>query len=301
MDFSDVYEVDMIICDQISKKYGKKAALSNVSLSIGKGIYGIIGENGAGKSTLLKLLVGQLGIDQGKITVDGMEISNAKSSIGYLPQEFHFFSNTKVYDSLEYIAILKGMPQKNIDNEIIYWLKQVHLLDYKDKKVGSLSGGMLQRLGIAQAFLGNPPYVILDEPTVGLDPKERLAFRNMINELSTVKTIIISTHIIEDIEASCEYVLVLHNGNLLYKGSTQSFIDHCNSRISTFRIPIYDLCKYDGILDIISLKRYGEEIEIRFVDRGELMLIKNRKQEARNMEDAYFLATNMFYRKGDFS
>lgn len=288
----------MIVCDHISKRYRKKEALSDVTVSLNRGVYGLIGENGAGKSTLLKSLVGQIVIDRGKIAIDGMEVCDSKSSIGYLPQKFDFFSNISVFDSMQYIGILKGMSEDCIDKEINYWLEQVNLFECKDKKVGTLSGGMRQRLGIAQAFIGNPSYVILDEPTVGLDPKERLAFRNMVNELSTVKTIIISTHIIEDIEATCEYVLVLHNGTLLFDGSTEDFISEYNSKISSFRIPICDLHKYDSMLDIISIKRYGDDVVIRFVDRNELP-ITDKKQEVRNLEDAYFLATRMFYRKGD--
>lgn len=289
----------MLECKNITQKYKATQALFDVSLTLGKGVYGLIGENGAGKTTLFKLLTGQLNLQKGSILMDGEAPDKGKLRVGYLPQKFDFFHNLSVCESMEYVGTLKGIAEKRTREEVTYWLQQVNLLSEKDKKVGALSGGMRQRLGIAQAFLGDPEYVFLDEPTVGLDPKERVAFRNLVNEVGADKVIMISTHIIEDVRATCENILVLHKGRMLYEGATQDFIDSMHQKIYTIKVPRKRLSEFSSVLDIISFKLFGEELEIRFVDRKYPIELSDKKTEACTLEDAYFLTTGMFYKKGD--
>lgn len=288
----------MLECKNISQIYKTTQALSDVSFTLDKGVYGLVGENGAGKTTLFKLLTGQMNIQKGSILIDGEAPDKGKLRMGYLPQKFDFFHNLRVYESMEYIAALKGVAETRKQEEIDHWLKQVNLFAEKDKKAGALSGGMRQRLGIAQAFLGDPEYVFLDEPTIGLDPKERVAFRNMVNEVGAEKVIMISTHIIEDVRATCENILVLHKGKILYDGTTQHFIDSMEQKIYTIEIPRKKLAEFSSVLDIISIKLFGEKLEIRFVDREYPMEMPDKKLEACTLEDAYFLTTGMFYKKG---
>ncbi len=289
----------MLECKNISQRFQSNNALSEVSLTLNKGVYGLIGENGAGKSTLFKLLIGLMPLQKGSITIDGGPPEKNKLRMGYLPQNFDFFHKLTVYESLEYVGTLKGLSKNVLSEEIHDWLRRVNLLAEKEKKTGALSGGMKQRLGIAQAFLGDPQYVLLDEHTVGLDPKERVAFRNMVNEVGVDRVILISTHIIDDVQAACENILVLHKGKLLYEGATQDFIDSVRDRICSIRIPRRRLPEFSTILDIISIKLLGEELEIRFVDREYSIELPGQTAENCTLEDAYFLTTGMFYKKGD--
>lgn len=289
----------MLKCDHLVKKYGKKIALNDVSFTLNKGIYGLIGENGAGKSTLFRMLIGQEKANKGAIHIDGELPEQARLRIGYLPQKFDFFQNLTAYESLKYIGTLKRI--NNLDSEVDYWLNQLNLFEQKKKKVKALSGGMKQRLGIGQAFLGKPDYVILDEPTVGLDPRERLAFRNFINEIGANTTILIATHIIEDVESSCENILVMNQGNLLYGGSVQEFIRNVKEEIYTIRIPREQIAALNKKLNIIAIKLYGDEIEVRFAQKEpSIDLSGKRKSENCSLEDAYFLATEMVYKKGAY-
>lgn len=288
----------MLECKNITQRFQSNNALSDVSLTLNKGVYGLIGENGAGKSTLFKLLMGLIPLQKGSITIDGTTPEKEKLCMGYLPQNFDFFHKLTVYESLEYVGTLKGLSKNVLSEEIYDWLGRVNLLAEKEKKTGALSGGMKQRLGIAQAFLGAPRYVLLDEPTVGLDPKERVAFRNMVNEVGADRVILISTHIIDDVQAACENILVLHKGRLLYEGTTQDFINSVRDGIFTIRIPRRRLSEFSPILDIISIKLLGEELEIRFVDREYSIELPGKTEECCTLEDAYFLTTGMFYKKG---
>lgn len=288
----------MLECKNITQRFQSNNALSDVSLTLNKGVYGLIGENGAGKSTLFKLLMGLIPLQKGSITIDGTTPEKEKLRMGYLPQNFDFFHKLTVYESLEYVGTMKGLSKNVLSEEIYDWLGRVNLLAEKEKKTGALSGGMKQRLGIAQAFLGAPRYVLLDEPTVGLDPKERVAFRNMVNEVGADRVILISTHIIDDVQAACENILVLHKGRLLYEGTTQDFINSVRDGIFTIRIPRRRLSEFSPILDIISIKLLGEELEIRFVDREYSIELPGKTEECCTLEDAYFLTTGMFYKKG---
>lgn len=206
----------------LSKKYGRYEALKNINLNIPKGMYGLLGKNGAGKTTLLKILATLSSKSKGEVIINGIPIENTKQIrkiIGYLPQNFSVYPNMTVYKTIRYFDLLSEMPLNNSHSRIESLLKKVNLWEEKNKKVKNLSGGMKQRLGIALAILNEPQILIVDEPTTGLDPQERIALRNMLLELASEKIVILSTHIVEDISQTCKQIGVLHKGELIFNGT----------------------------------------------------------------------------------
>ena len=208
----------------ITKYYRKKKALDRVTFSLGNGIYGVLGVNGAGKSTLINILVTALEATEGRILYDGTNIAEDLtgwlSVLGYMPQTLNFYRNYTVEEFLRYVAALKRI-RIHRDNRIRNLLGYVNLYEDRGKKIGALSGGMLRRVGIAQALLNDPKILILDEPTAGLDPKERIRFRNLISGIADNRIILLATHIVEDIEYIADEVLFLHNGKLIAKDSPE--------------------------------------------------------------------------------
>lgn len=226
--------------ENLSKSYKRVKALNNVNFSIESPcLIGLVGPNGAGKSTLMKLLVGQLMPTEGSICIDGMELSKnenyLKERLGYVPQDFGLYDNLTVYEFLDYIAAVKGI-KSNVKGKINQCIKKTNLNDKKDKKIKTLSGGQKQRVGIAQAFLNDPELLIVDEPTVGLDPEERIKFRNLFSENASDKLVILSTHIIEDVEAICNLLIVMDKGKILYFGSPSELIKRAEGHVSTIHI-----------------------------------------------------------------
>lgn len=211
--------------NQLTKQYKSKTAVNNLSVTLTPGIYGLLGANGAGKTTLMRMLCDILDPTSGSITYNGMDIRQAGSSyrnrIGYLPQDFGYYPNMTAPDFLLYVAALKHLPSDEASARTGTLLKAVGLSDIGKKKIKTFSGGMKQRLGIAQTFLNDPAVLILDEPTAGLDPKERIRFRNMIQDFSAKRIILFSTHIVSDIEHIATDILIMKEGSLLYKGRPQ--------------------------------------------------------------------------------
>ena len=202
----------------ISKSYGKKLALNDVSLTLEDGIYGLLGSNGAGKSTLLNILVTSLSQSSGEILFNGKNIRDKGSdylkNLGYLPQNPRFYKNYTAEEFLRYMAALKGVENSRLSEKIAEILDFVNLSDEAKTKIGSFSGGMVQRIGIAQALINNPKILILDEPTAGLDPMERIRLRKLISNAAKDKTVIIATHIVPDIEYIANKVILLKNGEI---------------------------------------------------------------------------------------
>ena len=209
----------MLIVDNVTKKYGNFIALENISLEFQNGVYGLLAPNGAGKTTLIKMLTTLIFPTQGQILYDGMEITKLDEAyrdvIGYLPQDFGYYRSYSPFQFLTYIAALKGIDRKTAEDKTLELLELVSLSDVKNKKMGKFSGGMIQRVGIAQAMLNDPKILILDEPTAGLDPKERVKFRNLISSLSKNRTVILSTHIVSDIETIANQVVMFKDHKLL--------------------------------------------------------------------------------------
>ncbi|MGL6198943.1 MAG: ABC transporter ATP-binding protein [Lachnospiraceae bacterium] len=212
----------------LTQRYGRKTALQEVSLSMGTGMHGLLGRNGAGKTTLMRTMVGLLPVRAGEISlcqISVQDVPEIRKIVGYLPQEFSMYPNMKVYEVLDYIGVLSEMPKHLRESRIEELLHKVNLYQERNKKVKSLSGGMKRRVGVAQALLHEPKIVIADEPTVGLDPEERVRLRGLLMEEAKDKIVILSTHIVEDIKASCEDVAILDDGHLVYDGGTTELIE----------------------------------------------------------------------------
>jgi len=216
-----------IVIENLSKNFGEIQALKNVSLHIEKGMFGLIGRNGAGKTTFMRIIATLLNKSGGNVTVCGIPAENPKEIrklIGYLPQDFSVYPNMRVYEAMDYLGVLSGLNKSVRKERINELLRKVNLSNSRKLKVKALSGGMKRRLGIAQALLHAPQVLIVDEPTAGLDPEERVRFRNLLCEIAGDRIVILSTHIVEDIEKTCEKIAVLKRGELFYNGTLKDFI-----------------------------------------------------------------------------
>lgn len=206
--------------DRLTKQYQNKIAVDRISLQLNTGIYGLLGANGAGKTTLMRMVCGILKPTSGTITFDGIDVSEERyrSMLGYLPQDFGYYPEFTGEDFLLYMAALKGMRKPQARRKTVELLKLVSLHDVAKKKIKTYSGGMKQRLGIAQALLNQPKLLVLDEPTAGLDPKERVRFRDLIKDLGKDSIVLLSTHIVSDIEHIADDILMMKSGQLIYQG-----------------------------------------------------------------------------------
>ena len=218
----------MELCiDRLTKQYENKIAVDRVSLQLTNGVYGLLGANGAGKTTFMRMLCGILKPTSGTVTFDGMDVSSEeyRAELGYLPQDFGYYPDFNGMDFLLYMASLKGLTKTEAKRKSKKLLELVSLSDVAKKKIATYSGGMKQRLGIAQALLNDPKIIILDEPTAGLDPKERVRFRNLIKELGTESIVLLSTHIVSDIEHIADTVLIMKAGQIVFNGSADEIDD----------------------------------------------------------------------------
>ena len=212
-----------LVIDRVSKQYKNKIAVDRISLTLTKGIYGLLGANGAGKTTLMRMLCGILTPTSGSISFDGLDVSEEeyRALLGYLPQDFGYYPEFTGRDFLLYMAALKGLSKKYAKEKVAELLELVSLTDVAKKKIKTYSGGMKQRLGIAQALLNEPQILILDEPTAGLDPKERVRFRNLIAKLGKENIVILSTHIVSDVDRIADRILMMNNGRLVFDGTRE--------------------------------------------------------------------------------
>lgn len=209
-----------LIIENLSKSYKDKKVVENIALSLKSGVYGLLGANGAGKTTLMRMLCGILKADTGSVTFDGISVATEeyRDVLGYLPQDFGYYPEFTGMEFLMYMASLKGLNKTSAKKRAAELIEFVGLGEKGKKKIKTYSGGMKQRLGIAQALLNDPKVIILDEPTVGLDPRERVRFRNMIAELGKENIVLLSTHIVSDIEHIADVVLMMKEGKLIYQG-----------------------------------------------------------------------------------
>lgn len=212
-----------LVIDRVSKQYKNLIALDRVSLKLHKGVYGLLGANGAGKTTLMRMICGIVTPTSGRISFDGTDVKEEsyRAVLGYLPQDFGYYPEFSGMDFLLYMASLKGIDSKSAKKRANELIKLVSLEDVAKRKIKTYSGGMKQRIGIAQAMLSNPKILILDEPTAGLDPRERVRFRNIIAELGKNSIVLLSTHIVSDIEHIADEIIMIKSGQLIYQGKWQ--------------------------------------------------------------------------------
>lgn len=218
----------------LTKSYGRKVALNNVSLTISQGMFGLLGPNGAGKTTLMKVLTTLTPQTSGNVTICGIPVTEQnqiRQMIGYLPQDFSMYGNMSAYEALDYLAVLSGMHKKERQKKVPELLEKVNLNTQSKTKVKAMSGGMKRRLGIAQAIIHNPKVIIVDEPTAGLDPEERVRFRNLLSEIAKDRIVILSTHIVGDIEAVCEKIAVLKQGEIVFNGTVSELLQQVENKV----------------------------------------------------------------------
>ncbi len=261
----------MELCmEHVSKQFKDVTAVDDVSLHITPGVWGLLGANGAGKTTLMRMIAGIMAPSSGEILYDGIPIRELKESyrdvFGYLPQEFGFYPEFTVKDYLEYVAVLKGLTPKDSKRRIHELLEQMTLSHVRNKKIIKLSGGMKRRVGIAQALLNEPEVLILDEPTSGLDPGERVRFRNLLSEFAHDRIVLISTHIVSDVEYIATQNAVMKGGKLIARGTTEELVRLVEGKIWTAQIPMNRLPEYERKLQIVNVRNEDAgQISIRYL------------------------------------
>ena len=272
----------------LTKIYGKKRANDGITVTLENGVYGLLGPNGVGKTTLMKQITTLIKPDKGEILYNGKDIFNMddkyRNIIGYLPQEFGVYKNFTAKQFLQYVGALKGMSGKNLNSKVNELLELVGLYDVRNKSIGKFSGGMKRRVGIAQVLLNDPKIIVLDEPTAGLDPQERNRFRNLIAKISRDKIIILSTHIISDIESVAKETIMVKEGKLLMKGTHREILSDMGMELEWAEDGEICLQKfqespegyYDAILMDIRMPRmtgYDATKAIRSLERSDASVI----------------------------
>ncbi|MGX4598989.1 ABC transporter ATP-binding protein [Faecalimicrobium sp. JNUCC 81] len=259
----------MLSIKNITKNYGDFCALKNITMDFENGVYGLVAPNGAGKTTLIKMLSTLIFPSEGEILYNGENILSLdekyRSILGYLPQEFGYYKSYSPNKFLNYLAALKGIEKDDADKKIKEILKLVALQDVADKKMRKFSGGMIQRVGIAQALLNNPKILILDEPTAGLDPKERARFRNLLSELSRDKIIIVSTHIVSDIESISNEIVMIKDKQLLYKDNIENICKKLHGKVFEAEVNNSEMLEFRKNYLTLSEKQENQKVKVRFI------------------------------------
>lgn len=255
----------------LCKQYGTKCAVNNISVNLVSGVYGLLGANGAGKTTLMRMICGVLKPTSGSICLDGKTINDLGEQyythLGYLPQDFGFYPDFTAREFMLYMAAVKGLDTKKAKAKTDELLQMVNLQDVADKKIKSFSGGMKQRLGIAQAELNDPSILILDEPTAGLDPKERVRFRNIISDFAKEKIVILSTHIVSDVSYIADTILIMKQGTFLLQKPMASVTDGIRGKVWEVLIAEREAAKYSKEFCVVNLHHENDKVRLRIVDK----------------------------------
>lgn len=264
----------MLMVNNVSKSYGKFLVLKNINLEFTNGVYGLLAPNGAGKTTLIKMLTTLLFPSEGEILYNGIDIfkigDDYRDILGYLPQEFGYYKNYSPREFLHYLSALKGMDRKQAKEKIDKLLKLVGLENVANKKMKKFSGGMIQRVGIAQAMLNDPKILILDEPTAGLDPKERVRFRNLLAELSRERIVILSTHIVSDIESIANEIIMIKDKEILYKDSLKNICKTLDGMVYETKVDFNQVSDFRKQYFSLSEKQEDDKMKIRFISQEKL-------------------------------
>lgn len=274
----------------LTKQYQDKLAADHVNLTITPGIWGLLGANGAGKTTLMRMAAGLLKPTRGTVEYDGIPIEalgkRYRNIFGYLPQEFGFYPEFTVYDYLDYVAALKGLSRKKAAGKIDRLLETFSLTEVRKKRITKLSGGMKRRVGIAQALLNEPEVLVLDEPTSGLDPGERVRFRNLLSEFAHDKIVLISTHIVSDVEYIAMQNAIMKDGKIIAEGSTEELTRMVDGKVWNGKIPEKKLLEYEHRLRIVNLRNEEDgRISLRYL--ADTPQIEGSVPAAPRMEDLY--------------
>jgi len=280
----------------ISKTYPNGVeALKNVSLKIGNGMFGLLGPNGAGKSTLMRTIAALQDSDEGTITVGDIDVSKDKQSLreilGYLPQEFGVYPKISANDLLDHLAVMKGITDTKQRKEVVETLlHQTNLWEAKDQKLGTYSGGMKQRFGIAQALIGDPKLIIVDEPTAGLDPMERNRFHNLLSEIGENVIVILSTHIVDDVSDLCNNMAIILNGEVHLVGEPIQLIKKLDQKVWKGLIEKSDLVEIEKENDVISSRLYLGKVQVRIFSESPMQ--NGFESVSPEIEDLYFATIN---------
>jgi len=276
----------------LSKRYpGGTQALSDVSLTVGPGMFGLLGPNGAGKSTLMRTIATLQEADTGSLHLGDIDVRTQKDAmrrvLGYLPQEFGVYPKVTAWDLLDHLAVLKGFMHRTERRAMVRALLQkTNLDDVRDRPLGSFSGGMKQRFGIAQALIGNPQLVIVDEPTAGLDPEERVRFHNLLAEIGENVIVILSTHIVSDVSDLCSAMAILHQGRVRLSGDPASAVERIRGRVWAKTIDKGDLASYAEPHPIISTRLFAGRTNIHVF--GDARPDPSFHEVAPDLDDVYF-------------
>lgn len=258
-----------LLLDRLTKHYGSKTAVEQVSAALEPGVYGLLGANGAGKTTLMRMLCAILEATSGEVYLDGKNIvtmgADYRNVLGYLPQDFGYYPGYTAAEFLMYISALKGIPKKIAKKRSRELLEEVGLSDVADKKIRTFSGGMKQRVGIAQTLLNQPDILILDEPTAGLDPKERVRFRNLLSDYAGDKIVILSTHIVSDIEAIADEVLLMKNGKFVLQGAVPDLIRKVDGKVWELAVAPEEAKRWQAKLTVANLRHEGRQVVLRMI------------------------------------
>lgn len=279
--------------EAVSKVYkGGTRALQDITLEIGIGMFGLLGPNGAGKTTLMRIVAALLRPTEGSVRVDGLDVTKGKDApkikqkLGYLPQEFGYYPELSAYEFLDYMALLKEIyDAKKRKQEVERLLELVGLVEAKSKKVRTFSGGMKRRLGVAQALIGEPELLIVDEPTAGLDPEERVRFRVLFSQLSQARTVVLATHLVEDVAQICPDMGVLNQGKLLFHGEPQELINQVQGKVWLVENPQEDLLDKVEVVSMVGTK--GEERRYRIVAEIPVVEGADVTPQQPTLEDGY--------------
>lgn len=275
---------------ELTKKYGPKTAVNHFSITLTNGVYGLLGANGAGKTTLMRLLCGLQTPTLGRILLNGQSIGNLgekyRSLLGYLPQHFGYYPDFTAKDFLLYIAAVKGLNDRKAKAKTEELLESVGLSAESRRKIKTFSGGMKQRLGIAQAMLNVPRILILDEPTTGLDPKERVRFRNLISAFSKDRIVVLSTHIVSDVEFIAEKILMMKSGQIIHYGSPSEITSEIDGWVWECAVPTQHVDQYTAKLNISNLRNAsGGRTVLRIISQEKPL--ENAVPTPPNLEDLY--------------